>query len=122
LERALSCSASTGFAEQAAQYITPHFLAFASPVEPGYVAAPGPGSTGNKLPKAFRNVLEHFTDKGVKCVVRLNKKLYAIEHFTERGFEHVESAFAARVYLTTTEQPAVYFVSAYATRCSSTPC
>ena len=72
------------------QYITPHFLAFASPVEPNY-ASTKPGSMATKLPKSFRNVIDHFSNRHIKVVVRLNKKLYSADHFTECGIEHRES-------------------------------
>jgi len=43
------------------------------------------------LTRSFRNVLEEFEEKGVRAVVRLNKKLYDRNHFLERGIEHIES-------------------------------
>lgn len=59
-------------------WLTPGFVAFASPVEPGYVARlaagkeDGPsGYDGSKrLSRAFRNVLDEFQKEGVKVVVR----------------------------------------------------
>jgi cell division cycle 14 len=90
-------------------YITPHFLAFASPLEAGFdesstgssvnlsPVAGQPGSPKgkhpplNKVNKAFRNVLDYFEKNNVKMVVRLNKKLYDERRFTERGMEHRES-------------------------------
>lgn len=79
-------------------WITPGFVAFASPVEPSFVSSNTGGIGGRKiegakpkLSKAFRNVLEEFDRGGVKVVVRLNKKLYDAAHFTERGMDHVES-------------------------------
>ena len=80
-------------------YITPHFLAFASPVEPGYEHAKSKSPQAKspamqpKINKAFRNVLQYFEDNGVKIVVRLNKKLYDERRFTERGMEHREMYF-----------------------------
>ncbi|GAA5829948.1 hypothetical protein JCM11251_007944 [Rhodosporidiobolus azoricus] len=68
------------------------FLAFASPVEAGYSASGAQGK-GGKISRSFRNVLEEFETKGVKVVVRLNKKLYSPSHFTDRGIEHVEMYF-----------------------------
>lgn len=84
-------------------YITPHFLAFASPVEPGYDGnssradggRDGSGSLQPKISKSFRNVLEYFQMNGVKMVVRLNKKLYDERRFLERGMEHRESEWHA---------------------------
>ncbi|GAA5915806.1 hypothetical protein JCM6882_006104 [Rhodosporidiobolus microsporus] len=75
---------------------TAGFLAFASPVEAGYSASnggKGKEAGGGKISRAFRNVLEEFETKGVKVVVRLNKKLYSPSHFTDRGMEHVEMYF-----------------------------
>lgn len=79
-------------------WITPGFLAFASPVEQGYPksVATGTGGAPRSLSRSFRNVLEEFEKANVKVVIRLNKKLYDPAHFKERGIEHVESAFAAR--------------------------
>lgn len=58
-------------------YITPGFLAFASPVEPSYIASTTGGGAGVKveggrprLSKAFRNVLEEFEKGGIRAVVR----------------------------------------------------
>lgn len=78
-------------------FITPNFLAFASPVEPGYetpatsASSKGKGAMTTKIPKSFKNVLEYFDQKGVKLVVRLNKKLYDERRFTDRGIQHRES-------------------------------
>ena len=76
-------------------FLTPHFLAFASPVEQGYEpssrAATGPPAHLPKINKAFRNVLDYFEKNNVRTVVRLNKKLYNERRFTERGMEHKES-------------------------------
>ncbi|SCV70956.1 BQ2448_3718 [Microbotryum intermedium] len=82
-------------------WITPGFVAFASPVEPSYVAALSGAGGGQrkmegarpKLSKAFGNVLNEFNRGGVKVVVRLNKKLYDASHFTSRGMQHVEMYF-----------------------------
>ncbi|GAA5948893.1 hypothetical protein JCM10213_005753 [Rhodosporidiobolus nylandii] len=70
-------------------WITPGFVAFASPVEAGYTSGGGVG----KVSRSFRNVIEEFEAKGVRVVVRLNKKLYSPSHFTDRGIEHVEMYF-----------------------------
>lgn len=68
-------------------WITPGFVAFASPVEPAYLARIAAGANGAaggakgkarvliegavpKLSKAFRNVLSEFEKSGVKVVVR----------------------------------------------------
>ena len=86
--------------------ITPHFLAFASPVEPHYIppasdagddrdanfddAASTTATLSAKLPRSFRSILEQFTKKNVQLVIRLNKKLYNSKHFTSRGMQHLE--------------------------------
>ena len=77
-------------------FLTPHFIAFASPVESGYEGATpgkgkGIGATQPKISKAFKYVLDYFGKNGVKLVVRLNKKLYDEKRFIERGMEHRES-------------------------------
>ncbi|GAA5911618.1 hypothetical protein JCM8208_005693 [Rhodotorula glutinis] len=78
-------------------WITPGFVAFASPVEAGWSAGGQTpkkgGAPGTKINRAFRNVLDEFESKGVKVVVRLNKKLYDAGHFTSRNMEHVEMYF-----------------------------
>ncbi|ORY74516.1 protein-tyrosine phosphatase-like protein [Leucosporidium creatinivorum] len=81
-------------------WLTPGFVAFASPVEPSYVAALNGGGAGRRpegsrprLSKAFENVLQEFETGGVKVVIRLNKKLYDAQHFTERGMDHIEMYF-----------------------------
>ncbi len=59
-------------------WLTPGFVAFASPVEPGYVArlaAGGKDGAGGydgskRLSRSFRNVLDEFQKEGVKVVVR----------------------------------------------------
>ena len=72
-------------------WITPGFIAFASPVEAGWNPQTGVGGGRGRLTRSFRNVLEEFEEKGVRAVVRLNKKLYDRNHFLERGIEHIES-------------------------------
>lgn len=94
-------------------FITPHFLAFASPVESGFNSEESTSNSGNlspgasspkgkgaaggyatgKINKAFRNVLDYFETNNVKMVVRLNKKLYDERRFIERGMEHREMYF-----------------------------
>ena len=57
-------------------WLTPGFVAFASPVEPGYVARIAAGGKdggsydgSKRLSRAFRNVLDEFAKEGVKAVV-----------------------------------------------------
>lgn len=62
-------------------WITPGFVAFASPVEPSYIAQLATSGTGRhstttvegatpRLSRAFRNVLDEFDKSGVRVVVR----------------------------------------------------
>ncbi|KAG8895367.1 cell division control protein 14 [Tulasnella sp. 403] len=104
-------------------WITPHFIAFASPVDTMWMKNGGPsqqlangsassraGSTQpqsragsqpqttsstlqKKLPQPFLNCLEYFSERSVKTIVRLNNPLYDKNTFLERGFEHVELYF-----------------------------
>ncbi|TDL29089.1 phosphatases II [Rickenella mellea] len=94
-------------------WITPGFIAFASPVEaawvkknakedPGSNTCASPARTGiinsssalqRKLPTPFLNCLDYFDRRNVKLVVRLNNQLYDRNHFTEQGIQHVELYF-----------------------------
>lgn len=95
-------------------WITPGFLAFASPNDPVWIrqqkrnANPGssPSQTDKaassrlgttsfdrKLPQPYQNCLDHFEERGVKLVVRLNNQLYDKTTFEERGMEHIELYF-----------------------------
>src|SRR5208282_204840 len=81
-------------------WVTQHFIAFASPVEsPSKQALPSstsmdsvlsgpctPPST-RSLPRPFRHVLHYFTTHDVGLVVRLNSQLYEKKWFTDRGIE-----------------------------------
>lgn len=87
-------------------WITPHFLAFASPQSapatkipegteahallPQTVAAVNAHAT---LPKPFKNVLEHFSDTNVGLVVRLNSPLYSPSYFEALGIQHLDMIF-----------------------------
>lgn len=57
-------------------WLTPNFIAFASPVEPAWVSRQSKGRGANhpsirdKLSTAFENVLDEFEKGGVKVVVR----------------------------------------------------
>ncbi|KAH8424037.1 phosphoprotein phosphatase CDC14 [Aspergillus melleus] len=86
-------------------WITPHFLAFASPqhepVEPipantpEYDALPSKVSEvfATKLPLPFKNVLAHFASRNVGLVVRLNSELYCPSYFTALGINHIDMIF-----------------------------
>lgn len=95
-------------------WITPSFIAFASPVEATWMkkgakeaadsacASPARGGSATvstttalqrKLPTPFLNCLDYFERRNVKLVVRLNNMLYDKGHFHERGIRHVELYF-----------------------------
>ncbi|WPH02551.1 hypothetical protein R9X50_00541600 [Acrodontium crateriforme] len=87
-------------------WITPSFLAFASPQhQPTTVIPPSdplysqlPRSIGSlardkTLPMPFKNVLTHFTERGIGLVVRLNSELYSPSYFTALGIKHLDMIF-----------------------------
>ncbi|KZT27003.1 tyrosine protein phosphatase [Neolentinus lepideus HHB14362 ss-1] len=94
-------------------WITPNFIAFASPVDPLWIkkekerkevaeraGTPAPIKSGSsatslrgKLPTPFANCLDYFEKKNIKAVVRLNTELYDKDLFEERGMKHVEMYF-----------------------------
>ncbi|RAK71872.1 phosphoprotein phosphatase CDC14 [Aspergillus fijiensis CBS 313.89] len=86
-------------------WITPQFLAFASPQHqpidviprdtPEYAALPSTIAEvqASKLPTPFKNVLTHFSSRSVGLVVRLNSELYSPSYFTALGINHVDMIF-----------------------------
>ena len=87
-------------------WITPSFLAFASPqhqpthviqpAEPLYAQLPRSlaGLQRDKtLPTPFRNVLSHFAERSIGLVVRLNSELYSPSYFTALGMKHLDMIF-----------------------------
>lgn len=86
-------------------WVTPDFLAFASPQQqpvapipvntPEYNALPASISeiSSSKLPMPFKNVLAHFHQRNVGLVVRLNSELYCPSYFTAMGIAHVDMIF-----------------------------
>jgi cell division cycle 14 len=87
-------------------WITPGFVAFASPSDTVWIRQqkenvtsiepPSKLSTASfkrKLPQPFQNCLDHFEGRGVKLVIRLNNPLYDRGMFEERGIEHLELYF-----------------------------
>ncbi|KGO71827.1 Tyrosine-protein phosphatase CDC14 [Penicillium italicum] len=86
-------------------WVTPDFLAFASPQQqpvapipvntPEYNALPTTISeiSSSKLPMPFKNVLAHFHQRNVGLVVRLNSELYCPSYFTAMGISHIDMIF-----------------------------
>ncbi|KAF8076047.1 tyrosine protein phosphatase [Lyophyllum atratum] len=102
-------------------WLTPHFIAFASPVDSNWLKrekeakenskplgsrAPASNpvtltsSTGSnnlalqrKLPQPFINCLDYFEKRNIKVVVRLNTELYDRNTFLDRGIDHMELYF-----------------------------
>ena len=86
-------------------WLTPQFLAFASPQHqptapigpssPLYASLPTTISAvrASKLPTPFKNVLSHFASRDVGLVVRLNSELYSPSYFTALGINHIDMIF-----------------------------
>jgi cell division cycle 14 len=99
-------------------WITPNFIAFASPVDMNWWkkggaqqdnkavnASPTPARNGTngiqksnsalqrKLPTPFLNCLKYFEQRNIKLVIRLNTALYDKSLFLEHGIEHLELYF-----------------------------
>ena len=85
-------------------WITPNFIAFASPVDPNWIkkqkekndqASPSPSrhALERKLPQPFLNCLDYFEQRNIKLVVRLNNELYDRQMFVDRSIDHVELYF-----------------------------
>ncbi|KAK4097507.1 phosphatases II [Parathielavia hyrcaniae] len=87
-------------------WITPHFLAFASPqTKPSARTIEGT-EAWQALPKTleavdahatlgqpFKNVLHHFTERNIGLVVRLNSVLYDASYFEALGIQHIDMIF-----------------------------
>lgn len=87
-------------------WLTPHFLAFASPQHspvavinehnPLYETLPKTLDAVDAhptLPQPFKNVLTHFSERNIGLVVRLNSELYSPSYFTALGIEHLDMIF-----------------------------
>ncbi|KAK3300016.1 protein-tyrosine phosphatase-like protein [Chaetomium fimeti] len=87
-------------------WITPHFLAFASPQSTpsartiegtdAWKALPKTMSAVDAhptLPQPFKNVLAHFTERNIGLVVRLNSVLYDSSYFEALGIQHLDMIF-----------------------------
>jgi cell division cycle 14 len=87
-------------------WITPHFLAFASPqhtpieriteTSEEFAALPrtlDAVDAHHSLPKPFKNVLRHFSERNIGLVVRLNSQLYSPSYFEALGIQHLDMIF-----------------------------
>ncbi|CZS91249.1 related to CDC14-dual specificity phosphatase [Rhynchosporium agropyri] len=87
-------------------WLTPDFLAFASPqhtpvapispTSPLFATLPSTLKAVDAhptLPSPFKNVLKHFSDRNIGLVVRLNSELYSPSYFTALGIEHLDMIF-----------------------------
>lgn len=86
-------------------WVTPNFIAFASPQQQPvapiptnsaeFAALPSTNSEvqASKLPLPFKNVLTHFNSRNVGLVVRLNSELYCPSYFTALGINHIDMIF-----------------------------
>lgn len=87
-------------------WVTPFFVAFASPQYQPVAPVPRSSalystlptcipeiSTHPKLSQPFKNVLTHFVNRNVGLVVRLNSELYCPTFFTALGIEHIDMIF-----------------------------
>src|SRR4051794_22416050 len=87
-------------------WVTPDFLAFASPQHlPTHVIPPSSPmystlpttiaevQKSTTLPTPFKNVLSHFSARNIGLVVRLNSELYSSSYFTSLGIQHLNMIF-----------------------------
>lgn len=86
-------------------WVTPNFVAFASPQhKPTHIIPPSspefadlPRNTSqimkSNLPTPFKNVLAHFRQRHVGLVVRLNSELYSPSYFAALGITHLDMIF-----------------------------
>ncbi|KAK2466417.1 hypothetical protein APHAL10511_002059 [Amanita phalloides] len=91
-------------------WITPNFIAFASPVDVTWIKQMKDVKEGSdlvpdtplrskilalqrKLPTPFLNCLDYFEKRNIKLVIRLNTELYDRNTFLDRGIDHMELYF-----------------------------
>ncbi|KAI0871042.1 tyrosine-protein phosphatase CDC14 [Hypoxylon argillaceum] len=87
-------------------WVTPHFLAFASPQYAPVDRIPESSEEYATLPKnleelklhpglpqPFKNVLHHFSERNIGLVVRLNSPLYSPSFFEALGIRHLDMIF-----------------------------
>ncbi|KAL2886780.1 protein-tyrosine phosphatase [Ceratocystis lukuohia] len=88
-------------------WITPDFLAFASPQSSPAVRFPEGSRLYEALPRSleeifvhpnldepFQNVLAHFSTNNIGLVVRLNSHLYSPSYFEALGIQHIDMVFS----------------------------
>jgi cell division cycle 14 len=87
-------------------WVTPHFLAFASPQHTPVAKIPETSEQYAMVPKTldavdahptlpqpFKNVLRHFSERNIGLVVRLNSVLYSPTYFEALGIQHLDMIF-----------------------------
>ena len=82
-------------------WVTPNFLAFASPQHklppPSQPQPPIPRNltevSASNISQSFKNVLHHFHNRDVGLVVRLNEELYSAQYFNNLGITHLDMYF-----------------------------
>ncbi|KAK7509783.1 tyrosine-protein phosphatase CDC14 [Phyllosticta citriasiana] len=86
-------------------WVSPNFLAFASPQHLPAKVIPTSDPLYAKVPKTiaeleqadiptpFKNVLAHFSTRNIGLVVRLNSELYSPTYFTALGIQHLDMIF-----------------------------
>ncbi|KAL9012066.1 MAG: hypothetical protein Q9173_003146 [Seirophora scorigena] len=86
-------------------WITPHFVALASPQHQPTASIPRTSPLWDTLPKTveeakssglptpFKNVLSHFRKEKVGLIVRLNDQLYSPSYFEAMGIQHLGMEF-----------------------------
>ncbi|KAI1184665.1 tyrosine-protein phosphatase CDC14 [Nemania serpens] len=87
-------------------WVTPHFLAFASPQYSPVARIPESSEEYAALPKTleevelhpglpqpFKNILQHFSERNIGLVVRLNSPLYSPSFFEALGIRHLDMIF-----------------------------
>lgn len=87
-------------------WISPHFLAFASPMHQPIERITAESELFSQLPRTldaidthptlpgpFKEVLKHFKERNIGLVVRLNSQLYSPSYFEALGIQHLDMIF-----------------------------
>ncbi|POS86011.1 (Phosphotyrosine protein) [Erysiphe pulchra] len=87
-------------------WLTPDFIAFASPQHDPVSEIPKNSPSYENLPRSveaidshptlpgpFKNILKHFASRNIGLVVRLNSELYSSSYFTALGIDHLDMIF-----------------------------